>query len=114
MIVKEAKKVPFEDNSAYPGVSKQIYIGAKEGSQEIAMRCFSVVPGGSTPYHSHGFPHLVKVEKGTGVVVDKDGTEHPLEAGSVVYVQDDEMHCFKNKGEETFDFICIVPDRGEK
>lgn len=114
MIIKDTKTIPYEDNSAYPGVSKQIFIGNKDGSEEIAMRYFSVEPEGSTPYHSHGFPHLVKVEKGTGVIVDKDGNEHKLEAGKVVYVNDDEMHCFKNTGKEAFDFICVVPDRGEK
>ena len=67
MIVKDTKEIPYADSSAYPGVSKQIYIGEKDGSAEIAMRYFSVEPGKSTPYHSHGFPHLVKVEKGIGV-----------------------------------------------
>ena len=114
MIIKDTKTVPYEDTSAYKGVKKQIYIGAKDGSEEIAMRYFSLEPGGATPYHSHGFPHLVKVEKGKGVVIDCDGNEHPIEVGNVVYVNDDEVHGFKNLSNEPFDIICIVPDRGEK
>lgn len=65
MIIKDTKTIPFEDTTEYKGVKKQIYIGAKDGSKEIAMRYFSLDAGGATPYHSHGFPHLVKIEKGT-------------------------------------------------
>ena len=72
------------------------------------MRYFSVEPGGNTPYHSHDFPHLVKVEKGTEVLVDKNGNKHKLEAGNLAYVNDNEMHCFKNTSENTLDFIPII------
>ena len=39
--------------------------------------------------------------------------EHKLDKGTRVYVNDDEVHCFKNIGDDSFDFICIVPPRGE-
>ncbi len=114
MIIKKSDEVPYEDMSAFKGVKKQILIGSKDGSDEIVMRLFSVEPGGNTPYHSHGFPHVIKVEKGKGIVIDKDGNEHKLECNHVIYVQDDEVHGFKNPGNEPFDFICIVPPRGEQ
>ena len=114
MVIKEAKEVPCEELPEYNGVSKGILLGPADGSGEIAMRHFSVAPGGTTPYHRHGFPHLVKVEGGEGVVVDAEGREHPLRASQLVYVHDDEQHCFRNTGTGPFDFICIVPARGEK
>jgi len=114
MIIKDVKDVPFVDLPEYQGVKKQIHIGPADGSDEIVMRYFSVEPGGATPYHDHAFPHLVKVEKGQGVVIDAQGKEHPLTVGQLVYVQDDEIHGFKNTGTESFDFICVVPGRGEK
>jgi quercetin dioxygenase-like cupin family protein len=113
MVIKNLKEVPYEEMSAYKGVKKQILIGPRDGSVEIIMRYFSLEPGGNTPYHSHGFPHVVKVEKGKGMVVDENGKEHALECNQVVYIQDDEVHGFKNTGDESFDFICIVPPRGE-
>jgi len=113
MVIKELGDVPFEDMSGYDNVTKQICIGPGDGSGEIVMRYFSVAPGGSTPYHNHGFPHLVKVEKGAGVVIDSEGVEHGLEQGQMVYVRDNEVHGFKNTGNGAFDFICIVPTRGE-
>ncbi len=113
MIVKDPKDVPFNDMSNFKGITKQVYIGPEDGSNEIVMRYFSVEPGCSTPYHDHNFPHVVKVEKGSGVLVDKDKKEHKLDKGTLVYVNDDEVHCFKNIGDDSFDFICIVPPRGE-
>jgi len=113
MVIKNPKDVPFEDMRNFNGITKQIYIGPDDGSKEIIMRYFSVEPECSTPYHDHDFPHIVKVEKGNGVLVDKDKKEHKLVAGSLAYVHDDEVHCFKNTGTENFDFICIVPPRGE-
>lgn len=114
MVIKKANDVPYEDMKAYNGVKKQILIGPKDGSNEIVLRYFSVAPGGNTPYHQHGFPHLVKVEKGTGIVIEANGIEHQLKVNDLVFISDDEIHGFKNNGTENFDFICIVPRRGEK
>lgn len=114
MIIKNIIEVPFEDTSAYKGVKKQILLGKRDGSDEIIMRLFTVEPGSATPYHDHGFPHLVKVESGNGFVIDKEGVEHEISAGNIVYVQDDEVHGFKNVSDKPFSFICIVPERGEK
>ena len=114
MVIKDLKDIPCESMPDYNGVKKAICIGPFDGCCEIVMRYFSIAPGGSTPYHDHGFPHLVKVEKGQGVVIDAEGVEHWLTVGKLVYVHDDEVHCFKNFGTESFDIVCIVPARGEK
>ena len=113
MIVRNSEDVPLRDLPEYDGVRKAILVGPADGSDEIAMRLFSVVPGGSTPYHDHEFPHIVRVEAGEGVVVDAEGAEHPLSVGQLVYVHGDEQHCFRNTGSGPFDFLCIVPGRGE-
>ena len=114
MIIKNIKDVPYEDTSAYNGVKKQIYIGPKDGSNEVAMRYFSIEPGGNTPYHNHNFPHLVKVEKGEGNYIDANGNDYLLRVGHLIYVPDNEIHGFKNTCTENFDILCIVPGRGEK
>ncbi len=114
MILKSMNEVPSQGIEGLPGVKKQILIGKDDGSNEVIARLFTLEPGGATPYHQHGFPHLVKVESGSGVVIDADGNEHPLEPGKLVYMPDDEIHGFKNTGSEPFGFICIVPERGEQ
>jgi quercetin dioxygenase-like cupin family protein len=114
MIVKSMIDVLPEKESPYPGIQKKFYLGKQDGSNEIIMRFFSVDPGNSTPFHQHPFPHLVKVESGSGVLVDENKKESELKAGSLVYINDNEWHCFKNTGNAPFEFICIVPERGEK
>jgi len=99
--------------SGYAGVTKQIVLGPADGSDEIVLRYFSVAEGGATPWHAHDFPHLVRIEAGRGVAVDADGTERAVSVGDYVYVAPNEMHNFKNTGDEPLDFICIVPTRGE-
>ncbi len=113
MIVKKLNEAPFSDLKGYENITKQIVLGPDDGSNEIVLRYFSVEPGGSSPHHSHDFPHLVKIEGGKGVLVDEGGHESPLEAGDYIYIHDNEVHNFRNVGQDTFKFICIVPKRGE-
>jgi len=113
MIIKRLKDVPFADTSGLDKVTKKIVIGPSDGSEEIVLRYFSVGPGGASPQHTHGFPHLVKIEAGEGAVVDDKGQEHSVAKGDYVYIKDNEIHQFRNKGPDPFDFICIVPRRGE-
>jgi len=113
VIIKKLSDVPFAKLEGYEKVKKQIVIGPEDGSEEIVMRYFSLEPGGSSPHHTHDFPHLVKVEAGNGVVSDEAGNEHELKAGDFVYVNGSELHQFRNAGSASFEFVCIVPKRGE-
>lgn len=113
MRIKKIPEVPFEQSSGFEGVKKQIVIGPKDGSEEIIIRHFTLEPGASTPRHTHDFPHLLRIEGGTGVAVDADGQEHPISPGDFVYVKDNELHNFKNTSSDEFKFTCTVPARGE-
>ncbi len=64
MKIKKRDDVPMADTQGYAAVSKQIVLGPEDGSSEIILRYFSVAVGGATPYHSHDFPHVVKIEAG--------------------------------------------------
>jgi len=105
--------VPAAELAGYPGVSKQIILGPLDGSEEIVLRYFRLDKGSTTPRHAHDFPHLVKVESGYGLAVGPDGTEKPIGPGDYVFVPANELHSFKNAGEKAFEFVCIVPGRGE-
>ena len=114
MVIKHISDVIIEEIEGLKGVSKQVLIGRDDGSEEVVVRCFRLAPGGATPYHSHDFPHLIKVEEGEGVLIDTEKNEHPLRVGRLVYMPDNEVHGFRNTGKEPFVFLCIVPGRGEK
>jgi quercetin dioxygenase-like cupin family protein len=111
--IKRRDEVPSAAVPGCAGVTKQIVLGPGDGSDEIVLRYFSVAEGGATPRHAHDFPHLVRVEAGRGAAVDDDGNEKPLGPGDYIYVASDETHNFKNTGTEAFEFICIVPERGD-
>jgi quercetin dioxygenase-like cupin family protein len=113
VIVKKLSDVPFAELHGYDNLTKQVVLGPEDGSQEIVLRYFSLKPGGSSPHHTHDFPHLVKVETGRGTVTDATGNEHQLQPGDYVYVDSNDTHHFSNTGSEPFDFICVVPQRGE-
>ncbi len=113
MIIKTLRDVPLGKATGYEGVSKKIVLGPDDGSTEIVLRHFSLASKAASPLHAHGFPHLVKVEAGNGVVTDGKKMEHRLQAGDYVFIGDNEMHQFKNTGTEPFEFICMVPGRGE-
>jgi quercetin dioxygenase-like cupin family protein len=113
MQIKSLHEVAAQVVPGYAGIQKRIVIGKADGSDEIALRHFSVTQGGCSPHHTHDFPHLVRVESGEGCVSDSAGVCHALKAGDYVFVKSNELHQFKNTGTQPFEFICIVPDRGE-
>ncbi len=113
MIIKNRDHVPFAELRGYERVTKQIVIGPGDGSDEIVLRYFSLGANGTTPHHAHDFPHLVKIEAGMGVVTDASEEEHTVRKGDYVFVPANEVHRFANAGTEPFDFVCIVPRRGE-
>ena len=91
-------------------VTMRILIGPDDGSLNILMRLFSIAPGGHTPYHTHDYEHLVKVQTGKGVVIDKDGNKHDLSPGQNVFVEPNEKHQFANPFSEPFELTCTIPN----
>ena len=94
-------------------VQMRILIGPNDGSENIIMRKFTVLPHGNTPKHSHDFEHIVKFEKGRGIFLDKDGVKHEVNEGKSLFVPSNEEHQFLNPYDGEFQFLCIIlnPDR---
>ncbi len=113
MIIKKLSDVPYAEMPDHNEAKKQVVIGPDDGSNEIVMRYFTLPPGASSPHHSHDWPHLVRIEAGTGVVLDPEDNPHPVQAGHYLFIPSNDMHQFRNTGTEPFSFICIVPRRGE-
>ncbi len=117
MKVKIEREIPaaFVDEEGVHNVTKQILIGPGDGSSNIVMRYFKVLPGGNTPLHTHDFEHVVRVEKGRGIVVDASGQEIPISQGHSVFIEAGEKHQFKNPNDDPFEFICTIlnPEKGK-
>ena len=106
--MKIRKYLDAKPSQEIPGVIKREVVNADDGAPNFCMRVFDVDPGSSTPFHNHTWEHEVFVLSGNGVAVSDDG-ETPISVESVVFVPGDENHCFKNTGDETLRFICVIP-----
>lgn len=91
----------------------KVAISPKEGWEGHVMRIMEVGPAGYTPKHNHPWPHINYVIEGEGSLL-LNGVENSIEAGSYAFVPPNELHQFRNTGDKTLKFICIVPEEGHQ
>lgn len=92
------------------GMWKRVLVGSDDGSKNIIMRYFTLLAGGYSERHSHSHEHVVYIESGKGIVIDKDGNEIEVSEGYSIFVEPDELHQFQNPFEKNFEFICVIPN----
>ena len=102
--MKVSNYLETEPTEEVPGALKREVITEKDGAPNFAMRVIEVVPGGSSPSHSHPWEHEVFILSGQGVVNGEQG-ESQIKKESVIYIAPDEKHCFVNKGNEPLRFV---------
>lgn len=90
------------------GAKMRMLIGPAEGARNFHMRHFEVAPGGFTPHHQHDYEHEILVLRGSGTAVSEQG-DRTMRAGDVIWVAPNEMHQFRNTGNEPLEFICLIP-----
>ena len=78
------------------------------GAENFAMRLFEMEPGGYSPLHSHSWEHEVFILEGEGTVFGA-GEERKFKANNVIFIPPNEKHQFKNTGETTLKFLCLIP-----
>ena len=64
-------------------VLKQVPLSKKDGAPNFSFRVFTILPGGHTPYHTHGVEHMNYIIEGEGAMVDAAGGEQPLQARAI-------------------------------
>ena len=104
----EIEAIKAEEGAS--GLKVRWLITRDTGAEHFAMRLFEMAPAGFSPLHSHPWEHEVYILKGRGVVVGSDG-ERAFKTGTVVFIDPDEKHQFKNTGSETVEFLCMIPYR---
>ena len=91
------------------GVQKRLVQGPAHGTPTVALRIFTLEPGGHTPYHAHPFEHQNVVLEGQGVIRTPEG-EQPIGPGSTALILPGETHQFSNTGPTPLSFVCVVPN----
>lgn len=111
MKVSSAEAVPAKpvEMEGAVGCTVRQLLNEADGTPTFAMRQFEVAPGGHTPRHSHDYEHEVFVLAGNGVVFEGD-KQHQLSAGDVVLVKPNEIHQFRNTGDQPMKFLCLIPN----
>lgn len=108
--VKNIKTVKVNAPGVFNAI-KQVLVGPEQGWEGWVMRLFTLSMHGNTPHHSHPWPHINYIVGGYGTLF-LDGKAHEVEPGHVAYIPGGVEHQFKNRGEQDFSFICIVPKEG--
>jgi quercetin dioxygenase-like cupin family protein len=110
MKIVHSSEVPSEPVTAEGAKQATIrwLIAKEDGAPGFFMRLFEIGAGGQTPLHSHANEHEVFVLEGEGAVW-RDGAETPIGPGTAIFVPGGEKHCFKNRGDEPFRFLCLIP-----
>lgn len=110
MLIKNNSEVreDYVEEEGVKDVLRRILIGPEDGSDNIIMRYFKILPKGNTPFHRHDHEHVVKVEKGQGIVVSQEGKETIIKEGQSLFIASNEKHQFKNPFPKTFEFLCII------
>jgi quercetin dioxygenase-like cupin family protein len=91
----------------------KVLVGTEEGWADHVMRIIELGPDGYSPRHKHKWPHINYMIEGSGTL-SIDGREHAVESGGYAYVPANTEHQFRNTGDGTFRFICIVPTEGHQ
>jgi quercetin dioxygenase-like cupin family protein len=107
----EIEKVKVNTADAV-GVTKMVPVGKNEGWDGYTLRVFKIAPGGHTPRHTHDWEHVNYIISGKGKLF-LDGKEYEMSEKDFAFVPPNALHQFQNPYDKDFEFICVVPNRGE-
>ena len=93
-------------------ITKARVITEEHGWDGHCLRVFRIAPQGYTPLHSHDWEHVIHVIRGQARV-EIDGELSELTERDFAYVPPNSMHQFTNPYDAPFEFICIVPKKGD-
>ncbi|MSR35739.1 MAG: cupin domain-containing protein [Gemmatimonadetes bacterium] len=112
MYLKHADNVAEEPVGAGKGTTRQVLIGPDEGPN-FALRRFIMQPGGGMPRHTNTVEHEQYVLRGHARIGIGEAVME-VKADDVVFIPAGTPHWYEALGEETFEFLCVVPNGPDK
>jgi quercetin dioxygenase-like cupin family protein len=107
-LIRKADSIEYESIDAAEGLEKGVLIDESYGAPNVAIRRFTLAPGGSVPEHTNEIEHEQYVLSGE-YVIGIDGTEYTVSAGDALHIPAGVVHWYRNDGEVEGAFICAVP-----
>lgn len=107
-LVRRADDVAYETVDAAEGMRKGVLIGESQGAPNLAIRRFTLNPGGTVPKHTNEIEHEQYVLAGT-YIAGIEGAEHEVTAGDSLHIPAGAVHWYENDGDEQAAFLCAVP-----
>ncbi len=112
MHVKHIDKISKEKVEAGDKTYRQMLIGPEE-APNFAMRHFIIEPGGEIPNHTNTVEHEQFVLNG-GAHIGIGDKVFEVKKNDIVFIPADVPHWYKVLGDESFEFICVVPNKPDK
>ena len=106
MLSRDYRDVPAD--AAGEGITIRWLLGKPEGAPNFAMRVIEFEPGAVFAWHQHPYEHEIFVLEGEGAVEGPEG-ELAMRPGVSLYVPADEVHGYRNTGDDVLRFICVIP-----
>lgn len=108
MTVKKAGTVSLDVVPGGTNTARQVLID-HDLSPHFAIRRFVMEPGGGMPLHTNTVEHGQYVLAGAASVRIGEETVQ-VAAGDSVHIPAGVPHSYDVQGEETFEFLCVVPE----
>ena len=106
--IRRAEDIEYESVGAADGMEKGVLVGEAHGAPNLAIRRFTLAPGGSVPKHTNEIEHEQYVLEGE-YVVGIDDTEHTVSAGDALHIPAGVVHWYRNERDQPAAFVCAVP-----
>ncbi len=91
----------------FEGVTRQIFIGPNEGSNNFHMRYFRLEPGTHSNLERHPHEHGVLILHGRARLQLNNNffDVHPNDA---IFISGNDLHQFVVQGDEPLGFLCVI------
>ncbi len=106
--IRRESEIAYEAVDAADGLKKGVLLDETHGASNLALRRFTLAPGGSVPKHTNEIEHEQYVLAGE-YIVGIEGTEQTVSAGDSIHIPAGAVHWYRNDGNEEGAFICAVP-----
>jgi len=98
----------YEDT--FEGVTKQVFIGPDDNSNNFIMRYFRLEPGTHSNLEQHPHEHGVLILHGKARVQINDDF-YQVAKNDAVYITGGDLHQFVVEGDDPLGFLCVIKSK---